>query len=234
MNIVSIMAHQDDEMYCLGTMLRCRARGDRLHFITLTDGSKGFVQSPEILRPDAAAIRHREMSALAAAAGATFTNLHEPDEFLYDTPDLRLRLIEAIRATKADVLFTHYAVDYNLDHLTTNNLVRHCAMQACLPVLPTASDSLRAHPAVFLIEPHGPIDFAPTHYVDISSVVDEKSRLLALHDSQEQAFKSIGTGLGEFVRIASRFRGEKVGCTHAEAFVSMQARGAVKPFPVLP
>lgn len=48
MNVVSIMAHQDDEMFCLGTMLKCRARGDRLSFITLTDGSKGFVQRPDI------------------------------------------------------------------------------------------------------------------------------------------------------------------------------------------
>ena len=44
MNVVSIMAHADDEMRCLGTMLRCAERGDRLAFITLTDGSHGYVQ----------------------------------------------------------------------------------------------------------------------------------------------------------------------------------------------
>jgi L-alanine-DL-glutamate epimerase-like enolase superfamily enzyme len=44
------MAHQDDEMQCLGTMLKCRARGDRLFFITLTDGAKGFVQQPDLSR----------------------------------------------------------------------------------------------------------------------------------------------------------------------------------------
>ncbi len=47
MNVVSVMAHQDDEMFCLGTMLKCTARGDALWFITLTDGSKGFTQRPE-------------------------------------------------------------------------------------------------------------------------------------------------------------------------------------------
>src|SRR4051812_31044641 len=65
MNFVSIMAHQDDEMRCLGTMLKCRARGDRLAFVTLTDGSGGFVHQPDIARTDAARIRHEEMSVLA-------------------------------------------------------------------------------------------------------------------------------------------------------------------------
>ncbi len=37
MNVVSIMAHQDDEMRCLGAMLKCREWGDSLHFISLTD-----------------------------------------------------------------------------------------------------------------------------------------------------------------------------------------------------
>ena len=55
MNVVSIMAHQDDEMRCLGTMLKCQARGDRLFFITLTDGSGGFVQTPSLSRKPAAA-----------------------------------------------------------------------------------------------------------------------------------------------------------------------------------
>ena len=62
MNVVSIMAHQDDEMRCLGTMLKCRARGDQLFFVTLTDGTKGFVQNPHIDPAEAARIRHAEMT----------------------------------------------------------------------------------------------------------------------------------------------------------------------------
>jgi LmbE family N-acetylglucosaminyl deacetylase len=235
MNVVSIMAHQDDEMFCLGTMLRCRARGDRLFFITLTDGSKGFVQRPEISQAEAAKIRAAEMAALARAVDAESIGLGEPDEFLHDTDDIRMRLIEAIRRTKAELLFTHFQQDYNLDHITTSALVRHCAMQSCLPVLPTPSPVLPEHPAVFLIEPHGPIPFAPTHYVDISAVRDEKTRLLASHVSQEEATrKALGKGLGELCEITSRFRGWQVGCEHAEAFVAMAARGAVKPRAVLP
>ena len=235
MNVVSIMAHQDDEMGCLGTMLKCRARGDQLHFVTLTDGSKGFVQNPGIAQAEAARIRHEEMNSLASALGATYTSLAQPDEFLYDTPELRMMLIEVIRGCQADLIFTHFGEDYNQDHVTTCSLVRHCAMHSCLPVLPTESPPLPAHPAVFMVEPHGPFAFVPTHYVDISDVEEHKAALLRSHASQEEAMKAaIGTGLGQYCAITSRFRGQQVGCAHAEALVAMRARGAVKARSVLP
>ena len=73
-------------------------------------------------------------------------------------------------------LLAHSAEDYNEDHIITHRLVRHCCMIASLPLLPTKSPCLKAHPAVFCVEPHGPIPFAPTHFVDISKVEAEKVR----------------------------------------------------------
>jgi LmbE family N-acetylglucosaminyl deacetylase len=233
MNVVSLMAHQDDEMNCLGTMLKCRARGDRLFFITVTDGSKGFTQNPGISRAKAAAIRHAEMQALAKAAGARFINLKEPDEFLYDTPEVRMNIIEAIRRTKADLIFTHYRDDYNLDHTAVHALVRHCAMQSCLGVLPTASAPLKAHPAVFMTRPFGAIHFPATHYVDITEYQEAKTKLLMHHQSQETAMKqATGAGLREL--CATAFPGGDVGCAYAECFLPMPGRGTIKPYSVLP
>jgi len=235
MNVVSIMAHQDDEMRCLGTMLKYHERGHHLHFVTLTDGSKGFVQQPDIERPAAAAIRDREMRNLATELDATYTNLAELDEFLYDTPAVRMALIEAMRACAADVVFTHFDQDYNLDHTTTSALVRHCAMHACLPVLPTSSPPLPIHPAIFMVEPHGPFVFPVTHYVDISAQHDDKVRLLSHHVSQETAMlQGVGSGIGALTARVDGYRGDQVGVDWAEAFVAMPARGAVKPFNVLP
>jgi len=237
MNVLSLMAHQDDEMHCLGTMLKCRARGDRLWFVTVTDGSKGFVHRPGIAREEAAEIRHEEMSALATELGAEYINLREQDEFLYDTPDLRMKLIEAIRRTGADLIFTHFEQDYNADHTTTAALVRHCAMQSCLPVLPTATPPLAGHPAIFMVEPHGPFAFVPTHFVDISDYEQEKVRLLGYHRSQEEAMREaagVNAGFEELCRRPGAYWGEQTGCAFAEAFVPMRARGAVKPYNVLP
>lgn len=235
MNVVSIMAHQDDEMQCLGTMLKCKARGDRLAFVTLTDGAKGFVQQPDIDPAEAAQIRQLEMESLVGRLEAQYINLREPDEFLYDTPAVRLKLIEAIRCTEADLILTHYAEDYNLDHVTVSSLVRHCAMQSCLPVLHTSSAPLAGHPAVFMVLPHGPFVFPATHFVDISAFEEEKVALLALHRSQEEAMQcAVGSGFERLCGRADGYWGQMVGCAYAESFVPMRARGAIKPYPVLP
>jgi LmbE family N-acetylglucosaminyl deacetylase len=210
-------------------------RGDHLAFITVTDGSHGYVQDPALPRAEVVAIREREMESLAADLDATYINLGEEDEFLYDTPAVRMALIEAIRATRADLIFTHFGEDYNLDHTTVSLLVRHCAMQSCLPVLPTASPPLASHPAVFLVEPHGAFVFPATHFVDITEVEPEKRRLLSHHVSQEEAMRlALHVGIGDMSARLTAYRGEQVGCAHAEAFVPMAARGAIKPFPVLP
>jgi LmbE family N-acetylglucosaminyl deacetylase len=237
MNAVSIMAHQDDEMQCLGTLLKCRARGDRLFFVTLTDGAKGFVQQPDIDPAKAARIRHAEMSDLARQLDAEYINLREPDEFLYDTPEIRLKLIEAIRHTGAELVFTHYHQDYNLDHVTTSSLVRHCAMQSCLPVLRTESKPLAEHPAIFMVTPHGPFVFPATHFVDVTAFEDQKISLLKLHHSQEEALRQatgVGQGFDQLCRRLDAYWGQQVGCDYAEGFVPMRARGAIKPYPVLP
>jgi len=235
MNVVSIMAHQDDEMQCLGTLLKCRARGDQLAFVTVTDGAKGFVQQPEIDPAEAARIRHREMSELARSLEAEYLNLREPDEFLYDTPEVRIKLIEAIRRTRAELIFTHYREDYNLDHTTVSSLVRHCAMQACLPVLATESVPLPEHPAIFMVSPHGPFVFPASHFVDVTTFEGVKIELLGLHRSQEEAMQqAIGAGFERLCRRLDGYWGQAVGCEYAEAFVPMRARGAIKPYNVLP
>lgn len=235
MNVVSIMAHQDDEMRCLGTMLKCQARGDRLFFIAVTDGSAGVIRDPAPTREEAAAIRHREISDLAGAMGAAYLTLGERDEFLFDTPSLRERLIDAIRQTKADLIFTHFQDDYNADHIAVYSLVKHCSMLASLPVLPSSHPPLKQHPAIFCVPPHGPIAFPATYFVDISVVEDRKIELLKMHRSQEEAMQvAVGAGFDKLCQRPDAYWGEQTLCAYAEAFAPMPARGAIKPYPVLP
>jgi len=235
MNVVSVMAHQDDELMCLGTMLKMQERGDKLHFICLTDGSGGMIQWPDMGREEAAAIRDREMRDLAGSVGAIYTCLGEQDEYLFDSADLRLRLIDAMRACEADVMFTHFSPDYNLDHMTVNQLVRQCAMHLPFPMTHTKSPSLKATPAVFLIEPLGSFGFEPSHWVDITDQMDRKAELAPCHKSQDEAFrKGLGKGLDDWIRRTSVHRGEQSGAAYAEAFRPMLSRGLVKPYSILP
>jgi len=235
MNVLSVMAHQDDELMCLGTMLKMRERGAQLHFVCVTDGSGGMVQQPDMPRPEAAAVREREMRELAGRIGATYACLGEQDEFLYDTPDVRLRLLDAMRRCEPDVVFTHFSPDYNVDHTTVHTLVRQCALHLPFPMIRTHAEPTSHWPAVFLIEPSGAFEFEPTHWVDISEQAELKSELARCHVSQDSAFRAaFGKGLDDWIMKTSALRGDHVGVAHAEAFRPMLSRNLVKPFSVLP
>ena len=237
MNIVSIMAHQDDELMCLGTMLKMKNLGHTPAFICLTDGAAGMAHLPDMPFDEAAKVREIEMKNLAADIHAEYICLNRPDEYLYDTAELRLELIEAIRAVKADVIFTHNTVDYNVDHMTACLLVRQCAMQAALPIQKTKSKNLAATPAVFMIEPSGGFEFEPSHWVDITEVMGEKMRLAKYHKSQDDAFIAAfgaGKGIDNWIAETSKKRGDQCAVKYAEAFLPMRARGLVKAYAVLP
>lgn len=237
MNVVSVMAHQDDELMCLGTMLKMRERGDSLHFICLTKGETGMVHHPEMSLYEAAQCRKREMENLVLAAGGTYQCLGYEDEFLYDSKEVRIALIGALRRTEADVIFTHNDRDYNLDHMTVNRLVRQCAMQMAFPMIQTEAPPVKTFPAVFLVEPAEGFEFEPSHWVDIDDTIEEKMRLAQLHHSQDEAFKA---GFGEdygieaWARQVSSRRGSQCGCAHAEAFRPMLTRGFIKGYSILP
>jgi LmbE family N-acetylglucosaminyl deacetylase len=229
------MAHQDDELVCLGTMLKMQARGDRLHFICVTDGSGGMAQAPDMPREEAAAVRDREMKELAKRLGASYLCLGEQDEYLYDTPELRLRLVNAIRQCKADVIFTHFSPDYNVDHMTVTELVRQSALHAILASTRTEAPPLPSSPAVFLVEPSSGFGFEPTHYVDITPFIERKRELARCHKSQDDAFHAaLHKGLDDWILENTRYRGAQAGVEHAEGFRPFFARGLVKAYPILP
>lgn len=235
MRVVSVMAHQDDELTCLGTMLRMRQRGAALAFICLTDGCGGMVHMPQLSRAQAAAIRQEEMSALCSALDAEYICLGEQDEYLYDTPQVRDALIGALRQTAADVVFTHSRVDYNLDHMTVNALVRQCAMQAAFPMVKSSHAPLPAAPAVFECEPSGGFEFEPSHWVDITEVLAEKQQLARCHKSQDEAFHAaFGYGIDTWMLGSTSYRGGQAGVAHAEAFKPMTARNLIRPYAILP
>ena len=237
MNITAIMAHQDDELMCLGTMLKMKKAGHNLAFICLTDGAAGMAHIPDMPFEEAAKIREHEMKNFAADINAKYICLDRPDEYLYDTAELRLELIEAIRFVEADVIFTHNTADYNVDHMTTCLLVRQCAMQAALPIQKTKSKNLDQTPAVFMAEPSGGFEFEPSHWVDITEVMDEKMRLAKYHKSQDDAFIAAfgeGRGIDNWIAETSEKRGDQCGVKYAEAFLPMRARGLVKAYSVLP
>jgi N-acetylglucosamine malate deacetylase 1 len=220
MNIVHVAAHQDDEGHTLGTLLKYRRQGGhRITFICTTNGDKGMSFSPEIPLAEAAATRDREMRSVAAALDARYICLGGSDEFLSDTEEMRLKLIDAFRECETDLIFTHWTSDYNLDHTTTSRLVFQASMNSIIASMRTAHPALKTTPKIFYWDVGDGYDFEGTHFVAIDEdLALEKARILRLHKSQMEVMRKIGPDFADLLLERARLTGSRVGVPYAEAF----------------
>ena len=220
MNIVHVAAHQDDEAHTLGTLLKYRTLGGhRIHLICTTNGDKGMSFSPEIPLAEAAKIRDREMRDVAAALGARYICLGASDEFLYDTEEMRMKLIDTLRECEADLIFTHWLNDYNLDHTMTSTLVFQCSMNSIISSMQSAHPALKVTPKVFYWDVGDGFDFEGTHFVALDEeTIQEKARIIRLHKSQMEVMRKIGPDFADMAVDRARITGVRVGVPYAEMF----------------
>jgi LmbE family N-acetylglucosaminyl deacetylase len=221
MNVVCVIAHQDDEMNCLGTLLRLhRERGARICFVAVTNGDRGASWSPDTPPADTAAVRAAEMRSVADALDGTYVCLGEPDEFLFDTTDVRMRLIETLRALSAELVFTHYPAEYNQDHVTTAQITCHAALMTEIASIPTESPALTRAPGIFHLNPGEGYGFDGTHFVVLPpDIVAEKSRLIRLHVSQNDVIRERGgRDFADRMEERDRATGARLGHDAAEVF----------------
>ncbi|MFD0480205.1 PIG-L deacetylase family protein [Nonomuraea thailandensis] len=146
MNVVCVFAHQDDEMRCLGTLLRLRDAGCRIVFVCITRGDKGLPFDP---LADAVRVREREMLAVADAFAAEYVCLGREDGFAEDNASLRRDLIRTLRRMRAELIFTHWTADYNDDHVVTAKAVTDAALFAAIASVEPHVSRCRAHRGSF-------------------------------------------------------------------------------------
>src|SRR5512145_2647867 len=127
MNIVCVVAHQDDiELHCLGTLLKYVARGDvTITNVTVSNGDKGAQYDLSIPYAEVAAMRIAEATRLAEALGGRYICMGQSDEYIRDTDEARNQLTDILREARADVVFAPPPVDYNTDHTTSSQLAFH-------------------------------------------------------------------------------------------------------------
>jgi LmbE family N-acetylglucosaminyl deacetylase len=224
MNIVFVGAHQDDEAQALGTLIKYhRLGGHRISLICSTNGDKGFTHDNQTPLQVVAATRDREIRAVASALGAEYICLGAEDEFLFDCKEMRLKMIDALRACRAQLIFTHNTSEYNLDHTTTSWLVFQTSMLSVVDSVRTQHAALKDTPRIFYCDP-GPGDegygFEGTHFVELNEeIVTEKVRLINMHESQTAVVRQESQiDYAETYREHARRVGTHVGVQYAEAF----------------
>src|SRR5260370_36728447 len=118
LSVVSVGAHQDDELGCLGTLIRYRAEGSRITTVSLSNGDKGGQHDPTIPHSVIAQTRIAEATRMVAELGGKYYCLGLEDGFVFDSRDIRLALTEVLRSAEADVVRTLPPSDYNNAHIT--------------------------------------------------------------------------------------------------------------------
>jgi len=143
-----------------------------------------------------------------------------PDEFLYETPEVRLRYIELVRQTRPDVVITHDPRDdYHPDHTTTGQLLWNTRVMAAAVTIKTASPAWEKIPDLYYMDTLGGIDFHMHDYVDITPTIEVKRQMISQHVSQIEFMKQrYGMTMIEFMEICSSFRGLQASVRYAECF----------------
>jgi LmbE family N-acetylglucosaminyl deacetylase len=220
MNIVTVFAHQDDEMRCLGTLLRLRQAGHSIAMVCVSDGGKGLAFGDDDELSRAAAVRDTEMRSVAARLGAEYRCLAREDGFTQNDAALRRELIAVLRELGADLIFTHWVEDYNPDHVATAQSVVDAALFVNLPSFEPGSTALPRTPAIFHTNPGDGYGFEATHFVQLDDgVAQEKAELIRLHVSQMAVMRTLrGRDYADDMDDEDRRQGSRLMVGRAESF----------------
>jgi LmbE family N-acetylglucosaminyl deacetylase len=219
MKYATVFAHQDDEMRCLGTLLRLKAAGHDLTLVCVSDGGGGLPFGGKDGR-DAASVRDSEMRSVAGALGAEYHCLGRPDGAVFEDATLRSELIGTLRAVDADVIFTHWTSDYNPDHIATAAAVVNAALFTSLGSFTPGTPATEHVPAIFHVNPGEGYGFEATHFVELdASTSKRKAELIRLHASQMSVLRAMrGRDYADEVDDDDRRQGARLMVDRAESF----------------
>jgi LmbE family N-acetylglucosaminyl deacetylase len=221
---LSFNAHPDDaEAWNAGALKLLKEKGYRIIIATMTGGDLGGIN---MTMEETAKVRYEEARKAAMVLDAEYYTLGGVDGFLLDTRELRLKTIALIRQVNAGVVFTHLPYDYHSDHRITANIVEAAAMVSSLSTVPISEKPLQVNPLLYhtspftLSDPLGSQIPAPHFFIDITSVIDTKIKMLEYHQSQMELMKHMHKmdDFFEFVLEGNRNYGRMVGVEYAEVY----------------
>lgn len=237
MNILALGAHPDDvELLCAGTLLKFESQGHKIFLALTTSGNIGSNLLSS--REEVARLREKEQLAAAKHYDAQVRFLRFDDEGLFDTPETRKAVINAIRWANPDVILTNPPFDQSTDHAMTGRIVSEVILSLPGKLIPAEEEPITKKPSVFYWDIPGGIGFHPEIWVDISDFMDRKLAAVAEHKSQFQWTSDyMPKGSWDFLdycRTMARYRGIQAGFRYAEGFIGYKILGYVADYRLLP
>lgn len=225
--VLGIAAHADDlDFGVAGTIAKFAAQGAEVHYLIVTDGSKGS-SDYDMSTVELAKMRQDEQrNALKALGGKEVHFLGYPDGELEVTMDVKRDIVRVIRSVKPDVVITW---DPSVIYSSSRGFVNHpdhraCGQAALDAVYPLARDHM-SFPELFAegYEPHKTktallMNFdTANYYVDITDTLEKKFEALKAHASQVPNFAEMRERFTEFAAMS----GKEAGFKYAESFVRL-------------
>jgi len=221
---LSFHAHPDDaEAWNAGVLKLLKDKGYKIVIATMTGGDLGGCNMG---MEETAKVRFDEAKKAASVLEAEYYTLGGIDGFLFDTKELRLKVISLIRKVGAGIIFTHLSDDYHSDHRTTAQIVEAAAMVSSLDPVPVREKPLGITPLLYhtspftLSDPLGSQIVPPHFYVDITSVIETKKKMLDFHVSQKELMKHMHKidDFFDYVLEGNRNYGKMAGVKYAEVY----------------
>lgn len=219
MRVLGIGAHPDDlEVLCGGTLARYAINGDQVTMCYFTQGEKGHFSIPS---DELALIRADEARQAADMISAEIITLGLLDgEVRADDSDTQLKIIDAIRQARPDVIITHAPNDtYHSDHGAVSKLVLDSSFHASVPYIESDYEHHDKVPPIYYMETVAGVEFLPSMYVDISDTLMTKLQMVSKHQSQVTWLKEHDNlYVLDMVETVAKFRGWQSGVKYAEGF----------------
>ena len=201
--VLVIGAHPDDsETGCGGTMTLLSKAGHEVVSVYLTRGEAGISGKTH---EQAAQIRSREALNACRIMEARPEFLGQIDGNCEITSNRYTEMYDFIQKEKPDVVLTHWPIDGHRDHRICSVLVFDAWLK------------LNRNFDLYYFEVesgHQSQHFAPTDFVDIESVLDEKHKACYCHASQ-----NMDSVFQDYHNLMEQFRGLQSHCKYAEAFI---------------
>jgi LmbE family N-acetylglucosaminyl deacetylase len=188
--VFAMACHPDDIEFMMGgTLFLLKAAGCSLHYMNLATGCCG---STELSREEIARIRRSEGQKAAQMVGAVFHESMADDLEIFYCTELIRKVAAVVRQIRPDIMLLPSPEDYMEDHMNTCRIGVSAAFIRCIPGYPTDPPAEATYQDIVLYHalPYGLRDalrrpILPDFTVDITSVIDDKERMLACHDSQK-------------------------------------------------
>ncbi|MDD4891211.1 MAG: bacillithiol biosynthesis deacetylase BshB1 [Phycisphaerae bacterium] len=220
MNVLVLAPHPDDAELGMGGSIARFIQ--QKHAVTIVDVTNG---EPTPYGDEQTRIRETA-AANEKLGGPARLNLGLPNRWLEATIPARVKVAEAIRQVRPDVMFVPYEHDAHPDHLAVHLLAQQARFTAKYTKTDMPGQPHWTPRLIYYFCTHLMLNIAPTFVIDISRQIEAKMSAVAAYQSQFYAGRGPQAGaVPEMVKTLCRYFGQRVGVEYAEPFFMQEVLG---------